>query len=275
MTCSRWRSSWKRTSVFSSRPFRSMKTCLPGVHQDVGDLGILDQRLQRSQAEDLVQHLADQRLTLVEVERDHLLGDQVVDHLPDRLDDLVPAHPVQTGEVEPLDQPAVDPALDLLEVMRCRAGPRRRLSGAPRARRAGRPGPERWAPALPRSPKAGVPSTGGQPGERSRSDWRSFGSLLRVLASRPSSLPSGAVRARRVPRPCLLRRIPVDLGAERLHVLAVLRVAIQHDRLPGGDRLAHPFVVVAEGAVDRDAQGPLDVLERDVVLRVVTGSPPA
>ena len=59
MTWSRCRSSWKRTSVFSSRAVPLDEHLLRGVDQDVGDRLILDQRLQRAQAEDLVQHLAD------------------------------------------------------------------------------------------------------------------------------------------------------------------------------------------------------------------------
>ena len=55
-----------------------------------------------------------------------------MDHPPDRLDHLVAAHPLQAGEIEPLDQSAVDPALDLLEVVR--AGP----DAGAFARRAGR-----------------------------------------------------------------------------------------------------------------------------------------
>jgi hypothetical protein len=35
---------------------------LPGVDQDVRHLGVLHQRLERSEPEDLVQYLADQRL---------------------------------------------------------------------------------------------------------------------------------------------------------------------------------------------------------------------
>ena len=149
---------------------------------------VLDQRLQRSQAEDLVQDLADQRLTLVEVERDHLLGDQVVDDLPDRLDDLVPADAVQAGEVEPLDQPAVDPALDLLEVVRAgAASPPPSAVGRPRAKRSRPRGLQTRRPVAARAPQGlaapkAVDRRGSRgQGERSRWNWRSFGCLLGLL----------------------------------------------------------------------------------------------
>ena len=199
-----------------------MNTLLVGVDQDVGDLGVLHQRLERAQAEDLVQHLADQRFPLLEVERDRLLGDEVVDHLADRLDDLLPLELVEVRQVEPLDQPPVDPALDLLEVML--RSPRRPAAAARR-----------------RSVRGARPAT---PDRRSQGSWtRLSGGRSRlagpgagpsgfghgfvassVPVPRPNSRPKGA--AWRSSRADLRRPSasePGDLRAERLHVLAVLR----------------------------------------------------
>src|SRR5882724_6349698 len=88
---------------------------LVGIDQNVRHLGILHQRLDRAQAEDLVQHLPDQLLPLLEVERRRLLREEVVHHFADRVHHLLPRELVEARQVEPLDQLAVDPALDLLE----------------------------------------------------------------------------------------------------------------------------------------------------------------
>ncbi len=51
-------------------------------------VGILHQRLDGAEPEDLVEHLADQALALVEVERDLLRAQELVHDPANRLDDL-------------------------------------------------------------------------------------------------------------------------------------------------------------------------------------------
>src|SRR6185503_14303973 len=82
---------------------------------------------------DLVQNLPDQLLALLEVERCRLCCEEVVDHLADRVHHLLAGQLVEAGQVQPLDQLAVNPALDLLEEMLLRTGARG--GGGPRWRR--------------------------------------------------------------------------------------------------------------------------------------------
>ncbi len=85
-----------------------------GVDQDVGDVRVLHERLQRPQAEDLVQHLLGELLPLVQVEGHALPGEQVLDLRLDGGARLLPAEAVEVRQVEPLQELAVDPAPDLL-----------------------------------------------------------------------------------------------------------------------------------------------------------------
>ena len=57
--------------------------------------------------------------------------------------------------------------------------------------------------------------------------------------------------------------------AERLDVHAVFGVSVEHDGLAGVDRAAHTLVVVAQRAVDLEADRVLHVIERDVAGGVV------
>ena len=91
---------------------------LEGIHQDVRDRRILDQRLERAQPEDLVEHLPDEHLALVEIERHDLLRQQVVHHFPNRLDHLLPVDLVEIREVEAVEETPVDAPLDLLKLRR-------------------------------------------------------------------------------------------------------------------------------------------------------------
>src|SRR5262249_55387827 len=124
----------------------------------------------------LVQDLNHQRFPLVEVERDVLLADQVVHHFPDGLDHLLAAHPLEVGEVEPLDQAAVDPPLDLLEIVRVTTRALRRARRLPRLARGG---------LLP-----GQSGFAGVAGGRNRHQL-----VASSAAPRPNSLPSGALSA--------------------------------------------------------------------------------
>ena len=86
-----------------------------GVDENVRDLGILPQRLERPEPEDLVHHLCQQPLPLLEVERCVLLGEEFLHDLADPGDDLFPLEAVEVRQVQALDQLAVDPSLNLLE----------------------------------------------------------------------------------------------------------------------------------------------------------------
>ena len=92
------------------------------VHHDVADGGILEQRLQRAQAEDLVQDLLDQPLALGQRHRERLVEDQPLHHVAD-----LPAHAVLVQVLELLrrervQQLLVDLALDLEPAVRARTG---------------------------------------------------------------------------------------------------------------------------------------------------------
>ena len=96
---------------------------LVGVDQDIGDLGSWISGSSGPEAEDLVQHLPDHQVPLVEVERHRFLGDEVMHDLPDGLGDLRSVQPVQIRQIESLEQTAMDAPLDLLAARgrwRCR-----------------------------------------------------------------------------------------------------------------------------------------------------------
>ena len=77
MMCIRWALSLNTTLVFSSTPAALHIHRVVGVDQDVVDGGVLQQRLQRPQAEDLVQHLARQPVALAGAEGNVLFAHQL------------------------------------------------------------------------------------------------------------------------------------------------------------------------------------------------------
>src|SRR5262249_57546256 len=84
------------------------------VDEDVGDRRILHERLDRAEPEGLVLDLDDEIVTLLPtqggvVERQHVLDDPA-DLL---LDELARQH-IELGEIEPLDELAVDTSLELV-----------------------------------------------------------------------------------------------------------------------------------------------------------------
>ena len=72
-------------SVSSMRPFALDEDLRRVVDQDVGDRRVLEQRLERAEAEQLVEHVVDERLALDEAER-HALVLAVEQVLDDRAD---------------------------------------------------------------------------------------------------------------------------------------------------------------------------------------------
>jgi hypothetical protein len=68
----------------------------------MSEIGILDQRLQGPEPEDLVQDLVDELLSLVQVERQRLLREQASNDLLDLEDDRVPVQLFDVREVQTL-----------------------------------------------------------------------------------------------------------------------------------------------------------------------------
>ena len=92
------------------------------VDQDVGDRRIAQQRLERPEAEQLVEDVRDQRLALEQAERRR--GALALDHPDDQAPDLrlglLALHPREPVEVQPVQQLLVDAALQLLVVRAAR-----------------------------------------------------------------------------------------------------------------------------------------------------------
>ena len=83
------------------------------VDQDVGDRRILEQRLERPEAEQLVEHVADQLLALGMVERVVLLGQLFGDDVADFSLDLLARHLLERLQVDEVEQPLVKLDLEL------------------------------------------------------------------------------------------------------------------------------------------------------------------
>ena len=100
------------------------------VDENVGDRRIAQQHFERTEAEQLVDDVGDQRFALEQAERHR--GALALDHADDEAADLrfgvLPAHPREPVEIEPVQQLLVDPALQLLVIARCACPrPRRRV----------------------------------------------------------------------------------------------------------------------------------------------------
>ncbi len=81
------------------------------VDQDVGDRRVLEQRLERPEAEQFVEHVVDQLLALGMVERVVLLGQLLEDDVADFVLDLLARHGFERGQVDEVEQALVQ--LDL------------------------------------------------------------------------------------------------------------------------------------------------------------------
>jgi hypothetical protein len=88
---------------------------LIGVHQDIRNLWILDERFQRTEPKDLVQHLYNNCVPLLEVERYRFLSDQVLHYSANCLGYLLTFEPIEVREIQALEQFTVNPTLYLLE----------------------------------------------------------------------------------------------------------------------------------------------------------------
>ena len=79
MMRSRWRSSLNCTEVGLEDAVLLDEDLLVGVDQDVGDRRVLEQRLERAEAQHLVEQLLDQEVELARVERGRLVDQELAD----------------------------------------------------------------------------------------------------------------------------------------------------------------------------------------------------
>ena len=83
------------------------------VHHDVADGGVFEQRLQRAQAEDFVEHFFDEALALGDGHRDLVFVDQPLHHVADLVAHAFFAERFELLRRERVDQLRVDPGFDL------------------------------------------------------------------------------------------------------------------------------------------------------------------
>ena len=116
MICIRCLSSRKTMSVSSMRPFALDVDLRRLVDQDVRDARVLEQRLERPKSEQLVEDVADERLALVEAERDALVlaVEQVLDDRADLRLGVGPRGLRQPIQVQPIEQILMDLAFERL-----------------------------------------------------------------------------------------------------------------------------------------------------------------
>ena len=86
------------------------------VDEDVADRRVLQQHLQRSQAERLVEHFADELLALVAIQQRVFAVAEVLDDQADFAAQQSPSNSPTLRQIELVDQLAVDPLLELVEV---------------------------------------------------------------------------------------------------------------------------------------------------------------
>src|SRR5262249_21651803 len=95
--------------------------CLGAVDEDVADVGVLQQRLQRPQTEGFVEHLGDQPLAFAQAEQVRAEAAQFLGGSPDLAAQLVLAEAADGGQVHAADQTLVQLALVAEEAL-LRAG---------------------------------------------------------------------------------------------------------------------------------------------------------
>ena len=103
---------------------------LVGVDQDVADRRVAQQRLERAEAEDFVDDVAENRVALAHAERHALFGDQVEEQRADIGFGARPLGRCQRLEVQPVEQLPVDVGLELDVLRPRRFDARRRGSQA-------------------------------------------------------------------------------------------------------------------------------------------------
>ena len=104
MICSRWRSSRNEVFTLCKKAALFNEDVVLVVDQDVGDLGIAQQRLQRAEAEDFVEQIGLNLLLLVEVQRHALVGDDLLHDARHRLARLAGIDARQLLQIQLRDQ---------------------------------------------------------------------------------------------------------------------------------------------------------------------------
>ena len=92
---------------------------LVGVDQDVGDRRIGQKRLQRAEAENLVEHFLRQPLPFLQVHRRRFAGENRFEYRADLAANILPLDFVQAVEVEFLDKLAMNRSLHVAEIRSC------------------------------------------------------------------------------------------------------------------------------------------------------------
>ena len=113
MMCSRWALSLKRTGVSARRAVALDVDLVEAVDQDVGDGRFLEERLQRPQAEDLIEHLLDDPVLLGRGHGHALVHQQALDDAADLGTHAVLGNRRDAFQVQHADQLAMNLALQL------------------------------------------------------------------------------------------------------------------------------------------------------------------
>ena len=149
-----WSSFWKTTLVSSSLPRALDVDLARAVDHDFGDGLVAQERLERAEADDLVGDLLEHPDALGAGQGQALLVDDPAEDLLDLAPDLDLVGQVELG-VQVLDDPALDPELDVPEGLPDRApGDISRWPAAPARCRRRRRAPPAGAGALPGAPGA-------------------------------------------------------------------------------------------------------------------------
>ena len=106
------------------------------VDQNIGDRRVLQERLDRPEAQQLVEDVADESLALLVVERLVLLRQFLVDDIADFSLDLLAGHLVECLQIDDVQQPLVK--LDLEIGVRVPVGERSRVADGDNAKLFGR-----------------------------------------------------------------------------------------------------------------------------------------
>ena len=117
MICSRWSLSRNLTSRLLHLAAALDVDLVRPVDEDVADRRVLEQHLQRAEAERLVEHLVDEPLALHAVEQRVFGVAQALDDQADLAAERVALQVADARQVELVDQLAVDEPLELLEAL--------------------------------------------------------------------------------------------------------------------------------------------------------------
>jgi hypothetical protein len=100
----------QQTVAFDEDPVRS-------IHENIGDIRVVHQRLERTEAVDLVHDLADHLLAMLAAQIDFFEGAKVRGQCPQLLSKLVFIHVSGFGQIDRVDHPAVQMRLEALELL--------------------------------------------------------------------------------------------------------------------------------------------------------------